>query len=102
MRRSLPFVYIGLNIACALAVLYAGYHVTSVIRMEQRTYSDSVDGITFAVMSAPAFLLALLINILWIGKALMDAWRRHVLEAFAWLAAAGAVWAVAMLCARLI
>lgn len=68
--------------------------------MEQRTSSDSVDGITFAVLSAPGILLGAVVNLLWIAKAIVDAWRRHTLEAFLWLVDAWAVWATAVLVGR--
>jgi ABC-type microcin C transport system permease subunit YejB len=92
MKRSLPFMYLGLNIACALVVLFAAHRVGAVIAAEQRDYSDGVDSITFVAMSAPAFLLAMLINVAWAGKAFADAWRRRGYQAFAWFGSATAVW----------
>ena len=59
MRRYLPTIYLAVNVACALAVFYAAHRVTAVIAHEHRTASDSVDGITFVVYSAPAMVIAL-------------------------------------------
>src|SRR4051812_16501991 len=101
MKRSLPFIYLGLNVACALAVLFAAHRVSAFIAAEQRDYSDGVDGITFFANSAPAFLLALLTNVAWAGKALADVWRRRGYQASAWLGTAGAVWVWAIVIARL-
>src|SRR4051812_41615511 len=65
MKRSLPFIYLGLNVACALVVLFAAHRVAGLVAAEQRGYSDSVDAVTFFAHSAPALVLALLANVAW-------------------------------------
>lgn len=102
MRRSLPVLYVAVNVACALVVLYAAHRVAAVMAMEQRTVSDSVDGITFFVTAAPAFGVAVLTNAAWAGKVLVDLWRRRGNEALLWLGAAIAIWCVAIVTGRLI
>jgi hypothetical protein len=101
MKRSLPFIYLAVNIGCAVVVLTAAHHVGSVIAAERRDYSDGVDGITFFAASAPAFLLGLLANVAWAAKVFADLWRRRGYEAFAWLGAGAAVWVAAIVTARL-
>jgi|SRR5690242_4562150 len=100
MRRSLPFIYLGLNVACALVVLYAVHRVVALMAAEQRTVADFGDSLSFEMISTPAFLLGLLTNLAWVGKALADAWRRRGYQAFVWLAAVAAVWVAALLGAR--
>ena len=102
MRQSLPFIYLGINVACALVVLYAVHRVVAQMAAEQRTVADFGDSLCFEIVSAPAFLLALLTNLAWVGKALADAWRRRGYQAFVWLAAVAAVWVVAIVGARLV
>ena len=102
MKRLLPVIYLGVNFACVLVVLYAGHRVTSLMVAEQRTESDSVDGITFFVMSAPAFGIALLANVAWGIKAIVDCWRSRKYRAFVWLAVGAVTWAVTVLGARFI
>jgi hypothetical protein len=100
MKRSLPLVYLGLNVACALVVLFAAHHVAAVIAAEQRDYSDTVDSITFVTDSAPALALALLTNVAWTGLAFADVLRRRGYLAFAWLGVALAVWGSAIVALR--
>lgn len=100
VRRLLPFLFLVLNVACAWTVLNAAHHVAAVMAREQRTQSDGVDAITFYTMSAPALLVALLANVAWAGKAVVDATRRREYRSFAWLGAAVAVWVLAILVAR--
>lgn len=102
MQKSLPFIYLGLNIASAVVVLFAAHRVGAVIAAEQRGYSDAVDSITFVTASAPAVLFAVLTNVTWAGKAVADAWRHQSYRAFAWLGAGAAVWVLAALAVRLV
>jgi hypothetical protein len=101
MRRSLPVIYLSVNVTCALVVMYAAHRVAAVMAMEQRVASDSVDGITFFAISAPAFLIAAMANAAWTGKVIVDLWRRRGNRALQWLGAAVAVWAVAIVAIRL-
>ena len=100
MKRSLPLIYLGLNVGCALVVLFAAHRVGAVIAAEQRNHSDGVDSITFVTASAPAFLLAVLANVIWTGKAVADASRRQDYRALAWLGTAAAVWVSAFVVMR--
>ena len=89
-------------VACALVVLYAAHRVAAVMAMEQRVLSDSVDGVTFFFISAPAFVIAGIAKAAWTGKVLFDIWRRRGNRAFLWLGAAVAVWGVAIGAIRLL
>ena len=100
MQRFLRILYLGLNVACALVYLYAIYRVASLMRREQRTVSDAVDSVSFFVIAAPALLLALLANVTWVGKALVDVSRRHDYRAIKWLCAGVGVWVVMLLGGR--
>jgi len=100
MKRSLPVIYLAINAACALFVFYAA-HRTAQMALEQRTESDSVDGITFFATSAPAFAIATLTNAVWICKVIADLWRRRGREALVWLGGAVIVWGAAILACRL-
>lgn len=102
VRRSLPYLYLVVNAASALAVLYAAHEISALMRAEQRTASDSVDGITFFAKSAPAFLVTIGVNVAWARKGLLDLSRRRDGEAFAWLDAARAIWAAAVVAARFV
>src|ERR1700751_3352450 len=102
MRRSLPIVYLAVNVACALVVLYAAHRVAAVMAMEQRGLSDNVDGITFFAISAPAFLIAAITNVVWTGKGLYDMWWRRGNSALQWFGAALAVWGAAIIAGRLL
>jgi len=102
MRRSLPATYLAINVACALVMLAAVHHVTSVMALEQRTVADGVDGITFFTDSAIAWGIAALANVVWICLALIDLVRRRRGQAFWWLGGAVAVWGVAFLAGRVI
>ncbi len=101
MKRSLPVIYLAINAACALVVWYAAHRVTALMALEQRTDSDSVDGITFFAHSAPALAIAALTNVAWTGKVLIDLWKRRGREALLWLGGAVIVWGVAILAGRL-
>ena len=102
MQRFLRVLYLSFNVACAIVYLYAIYRVASLMRREQRTASDGVDSISFFVIAAPALLLALLANVTWLGKALLDVSRRHDYRAIKWLGAGMVVWVVAFLGGRLL
>lgn len=60
MRKSLPFIYLGVNVACALVCLYAGHRVAGRMTLERRTAPDGVDGVTFPALSAPALVIAII------------------------------------------
>ena len=100
MRRSLPIIYLAINVACALVVLYAAHRVPALMTLEHRTASDGVDGVEFFTLSAPAFAIAAVTNAAWTGRAVVDLWYRRGRHALWWLAAAVAVWSVAMLASR--
>ena len=102
MRRSLPAIYLAVNVTCAFVVMYAAHRVAGVMAVEQRVASDSVDGITFFAISAPAFLIAAMANAAWTGKEIFDLWRRRGNRALQWLGAAVAVWGVAIVAIRLL
>ncbi len=98
MKLSLPVIYLAINAACALAVGYAAHRVTALMALEQRTDSDSTDYVTFFFNSAPAFTIAVLTNVAWIGKMLADLWRHRGREALVWLGGAVIVWGAAIIC----
>jgi hypothetical protein len=102
MRRSLPVIYLAVNITCALVVLYAAHRIAALMAIEQRVESDGVDSITFVANSAPAFAIAIVANVAWIGKVLFDVWRRRDVRALRWLGAAMSVWGAAFVAARLL
>jgi len=102
MRRSVPVIYLALNAACALAMLYAAHRVNAVMAMEERTVPDGVDSITFVTGSAPAWAIAALLNVAWIIAALIEVVRRRGGRALLWLGGAVAVWSVAFLFIRFI
>ena len=101
MRRSLPYLYFGVNVACALIVLLAARRVAAQLVMEQRTSADSVDGITFIARAAPALLVGLVSNIAWAAKALLDAMRRRVYGSAAWLGAGLLMWVATVVVVRM-
>jgi hypothetical protein len=101
MRRTLPVVYLAVNLMCAFVVVNAANHVAAVMAMEQRTESDSVDGITFFATSAPAFAIAGIANAAWTSRVLFEMWRRRGNRALLWLGAAAAVWVAAIGAIRL-
>ena len=101
MQRSLRVLYLAINVACVLVYLYAIHRITSLIALERRTESDSVDGITFFVLAAPAVLVAFLTNLTWLAKALADVSRKDY-RAIKWLSAGAAIWLAAILGGRLL
>jgi hypothetical protein len=86
---------------CAIAVWYAAHRVAVLMALEQRTESDSVDGVTFFVHSAPALAIGVVANVAWIGKLILDLCRRRGLAALPWLGAAIGIWGAAIVAARL-
>ncbi len=102
MRRLLPVVYLAVNVMCAIVVWYAAHRVATVMALEQRVESDSVDGITFLAMSWPAFVIGVVANVAWMGKVLVDLWQRRGLRALPLLGAAVGVWGAAVVAARLL
>src|SRR5689334_2132232 len=101
MRRSLPYIYFGVSVACALLVLLAARRVAAQMAMEQRTSADSMDGITFITEAAIPLLVGLVFNIAWAGKALLDAIRRRAYSSAAWLGAGMMVWVAAVFAIRM-
>lgn len=102
MRRSVPVIYLALNAACALAMLYAAHRVNAVMAMEERTVPDGVDSITFVTESVVPWAIAALLNVAWIVAALIDVVRRRGGRTLWWLGGAVAVWSVAFLSIRFI
>ena len=102
MRRLLPVVYLAVNVMCAIVVWYSAHRVAAVMALEQRGESDSVDGITFFAISAPALVIGVVANVTWMGKVLFDLWQRRGLRALPWLGAAMGVWGAAIVAARLL
>jgi len=102
VRRALPYLYLALNLACALLVSLAALHVDSVMRAEQRTAPDSVDGITFFTDSILPVLLALFVNVAWVAKGVVGALRRRTYRSFTWLGVAVSIWSVLTLATRLV
>ena len=101
MRRTLPVIYLALNLGCALLVLAAARHIGAVAVAEQRTAHDGVDGVTFFAAAAPTLALAFVVNTAWAARALADAVRRRTYAASGWLAAVAVLWAGAALGSRL-
>jgi hypothetical protein len=102
MRRSVPVIYLALNAACALAMLYAAHRVAAVMALEERTVPDGVDSITFVTGSVVAWVIAALLNVAWIVAALIAVVRRRSGRALWWLGGAVAVWSAAFLSIRFI
>jgi hypothetical protein len=102
MRRLLPVVYLAVNVLCAVVVWYAAHRLAAVMALEQRVESDSVDGITFFAISAPALVIGVVANVAWVGKVLLDLWQRRGLRALPWLGAAVGVWGAAIVAARVL
>ena len=100
-QRPLAVIYLAINAACAAVVFQAAHRVTAQMAIEQRTLSDSVDGITFFAAAAPAFLVALLTNAAWVVKALVDLWRRRGHEGILWIGGGVVIWGASILAARL-
>ena len=101
-RRLLAFLYIGLQVACALIVLYASYRVSARMAFEQRTASDIGDAIEFFEIAAPTFLLAMVINLAWLAKAILDVSRRDDHRAIRFLGGAVALWIVTIVALRFV
>jgi hypothetical protein len=101
VRRSPPYVYFGVNVACALIVFVAAQRVAAQMVMEQRTSADSVDGITFMARAAPALLVGLGSNFAWAAKALLDAMRRRVYGSAVWLGAGLLMWVAIVVVGRM-
>ena len=97
MQRTLRLLYLGLNVACAGVYLNAGFSVASLMAREQRTVPDSVDGISFFVVAAPTVLVALLANVAWLPKALLDVSRRNDYRAITWQGVGALVWVATIL-----
>jgi hypothetical protein len=102
MRRFFPGIYLAINVACALVMLYAVHRVAVVMAMEKRMVPDAVDGVTFFTGSALAWGFAALTNLGWLCLASFDLVRRRSSQAFWWLGGAVAVWGAAIVVGRLI
>jgi hypothetical protein len=102
MQRSLRVLYLAINVACGVVYLYAIHRVTSLMAAEQRPAADSVDGITFLALAAPAIVLALLVNAGWLVKALMDVSRSKNYRAIQWFGAVAVVWLAVFIGGRLL
>ena len=101
MRRSLPYIYFGVTVACALLAVLAARGVAAQMAMEQRASSDSVDSITFVTRAAIPLLVGFVFSIAWAGKALFDAIRRRTYGSAAWLGAGLMVWVATVFAIRM-
>jgi hypothetical protein len=100
MQRSFRVLYLAINVACGVVYLYAIHRVTSLMALEHRTAADSVDGISFFALAAPAIVLALLVNAAWLAKALIDVSRSKNHRAIQWFGAVAVVWLAVFLGGR--
>jgi hypothetical protein len=101
MKRSLPYIYFVVNLACAHMVLHAGYRVSAFMALEQRDYVDFGDSLSFIMEGGPAMLLGLLTSLVWAGWTLTDASRRSSYQPMVWLGSVAGVWVLAIIGIRL-
>jgi hypothetical protein len=100
MRRVFPALYLTINLACALIVIVVAYQVAALMALEQRSSADGVDGVTFVARTAPAVLVAIVVNLAWVVGAVVNAgWARRSL-AFRWLGGAAVLWVATLLSIR--
>lgn len=102
MRRAAPYLYLALNLACALLVSLAALHVDWVMRAEQRTDPDIGDSITFLAESILPAFIALLVNVAWVANGVVGALRRRTYRSFSWLGVAVWIWSVLTIATRLV
>lgn len=102
MRRALPYIYFGFNLACALMLLRAGHRVAAFMVSEGRDFSDFGDSLSFISEGGSAVMLALLASLLWLRWTLTAASRRASYRPIAWFGAAAAVWIAAFIGVRLL
>ena len=75
--KPLTAVYVGLNLVGMALCELSYFHVGAVIHAEGRDYGEFSDGLAFAVVALPAFLVCVLISCLWLTKVGVDlAWKR--------------------------
>jgi hypothetical protein len=101
MRRSLPHIFFGFNVVCALIPLLVDYRMKMLMMAEERTYADFGDMLNFLILGVPAILLGLLTIIAWAGWTFTSASRRASYQPRIWLGRVIAVWVVAILYIRL-
>ena len=102
MRRAVPYLYLALNLACALFVSLAALHVDWVMRAEQRTDPEFGDSIEFFADSIIPALFALLVNVAWVANGVVGALRRRTYRSFTWLGVAVSIWSILTLATRLV
>ena len=101
VRRSLPYVFFGFNVVCALIVLHVDYRIKLLMMQEERTYPDFGDSLNFFIQGVPAMLLGLLTSVAWAAWTLTSASRHESYRPSIWLGRVVAVWVVAILYIRL-
>lgn len=97
MRRGLPYIYGGVNVACALIVVFARLRVAAVQAREGRSYTDFGDGLEFFMVVGPTLVLGLVTNAAWLVKSLRDIARHQSYTAFRWFRGCTALWVVTLL-----
>ena len=101
MRRSLPYVFFGFNVVCALVLVLFETHTRMLMMAEERNYPDFGDNMNFLLIGVPAMLLGLLTILAWAGWTLTSASRRECYRPISWLGRVIAVWVVALVYVRL-
>ncbi len=100
-RPTLFAFYLFANVAGALLVFSLCHNIAELARQEERGYYDSVDGVTFFCSTVPIFLIFGFVNVLWMIKALIDAFKRRDFRALTAMGIVFTVWAADLLATRL-
>ena len=101
MKKSVGPIYFLVNVIGALLIFYFAHSIVAFAKAEHRMYFDASDSFTFIGKTWSIFLVALLVNAIWLVRAVIDIFKRRGLQASAWFGAVLAVWTVAFIAIRL-
>ena len=101
MNKSIGPIYFLANVIGALLTFYFAHGIVAFAKAEHRTYFDASDSFTFLGETWVIFLAALLVNAIWLVRAVIDIFKRRDLHASAWFGAMVVVWVAAFIAIRL-
>jgi hypothetical protein len=101
LKKSIGPIYFLINVIGALLTFYFAHSIVAFAKAEHRTYFDASDSFTFLGETWAIFLVALLVNAIWLIRVVIDIFKRRGLHASAWFGAMLLVWAAAFIAIRL-
>ena len=102
MKRVPSLIYFFINTFGAILIFYFGYQIAALAKLEERTYYDGVDSITFFTQAFPVLAVCFLANVLWFFNAIFEAVKYRSYYSFTWFGAVTVLWVISFLAIRII